>query len=121
MTETTNKTSALVTLCAAVFLVPFMGSAINLCLPQISAAFDMKAVTLSWIATSYLITTAIFQVPFARLGDLFGRKKVFIAGILLFSIFGILCSFAPAGGFLIAFRALSGMGAAMLSARIWRF
>jgi EmrB/QacA subfamily drug resistance transporter len=112
--STTNKTSALIILCAAVFLVPFMGSAINLCLPQISATFDMKAVTLSWIATSYLITTAIFQVPFARLGDLFGRKKVFIAGILLFSIFGILSSLAPTGGLLIAFRALSGLGAAML-------
>jgi MFS family permease len=44
-----------------------MGSAINLALPQIGATFSMKAVSLSWIATSYLIVSAIFQVPFARL------------------------------------------------------
>ena len=61
-----DQKSALVILCAAAFLVPFMGSSINLSLPQISDALSMKAVSLSWIATAYLITTAVFQVPFAR-------------------------------------------------------
>ncbi|GHT61013.1 MFS transporter [Bacteroidia bacterium] len=91
-----------------------MGSAINLSLPQISETFSMKAVSLSWIATSYLIVTAIFQVPFARLGDMFGRKKVFIAGIAIFGIFTFLCGFAPSGDALIVFRGLSGLGSAMM-------
>jgi EmrB/QacA subfamily drug resistance transporter len=91
-----------------------MGSAINLSLPQISETFSMKAVSLSWIATSYLIVTAVFQVPFARLGDMVGRKKVFISGIAIFSLFNLLCGFAPSGDALIVFRGLSGLGSAMM-------
>lgn len=109
-----RKNSILTFLCLASFLVPFMGSAINLSLPQISETFSMKAVSLSWIATSYLIVTAIFQVPFARLGDMFGRKKVFIGGIAIFSLFNLLCGFAPSGDALIVFRGLSGLGSAMM-------
>jgi EmrB/QacA subfamily drug resistance transporter len=114
MQKETNRNLALFVLCSASFLVPFMGSAINLSLPQISATFSMKAVWLSWIATSYLITTAVFQVPFARLADLLGRKKVFIAGIALFGFTTFLCGLAPSGGVLIVFRALSGLGCAMM-------
>ena len=109
-----RKNPVLTFLCLASFLVPFMGSAINLSLPQISGAFSMKAVSLSWIATSYLIVTAIFQVPFARLGDMFGRKKVFIGGIAIFGLFTFLCGFAPSGEVLIIFRGLSGLGSAMM-------
>jgi EmrB/QacA subfamily drug resistance transporter len=114
MQKETNRNSALVVLCSASFLVPFMGSAINLSLPQISETFSMKAVSLSWIATSYLIATAVFQVPFARLADLVGRKKVFIAGLALFSLTTFLCGLAPSGVGLIVFRVLSGLGCAMM-------
>ena len=74
----------------------------------------MKAVSLSWIASSYLISTAIFQVPFARLGDLIGRKKVFIGGVTLFSLTTFLCGLSASGLMLILFRALSGIGSAMM-------
>jgi MFS family permease len=114
MPYVTNKNSALVVICSASFLVPFMGSSINLALPQISATFSMKAISLSWIATSYLITTAIFQVPFARLADMIGRRKVFVWGIVLFSITTFLCGWSPSGVLLIVLRALSGLGAAMM-------
>ncbi|MDR3219632.1 MAG: MFS transporter [Dysgonamonadaceae bacterium] len=109
-----KKNPALAVLCTASFLVPFMGSAINLSLPQISETFSMKAVSLTWIATAYLMATAVFQVPFARLADLVGRKKVFISGISLFSITTFLCGFSPSGQVLIAFRAFSGLGCAMM-------
>ena len=109
-----NKNSALTVLCVASFLVPFMGSAINLSLPGIAESLALKAVSLSWIATAYLITTAVFQVPFARLADLIGRKKVFISGILLFSLATFFCGFAPSGTILIALRAVSGLGCAMM-------
>lgn len=74
----------------------------------------MKAVSLSWIATAYLIATAIFQVPFARLADLVGRKKIFITGLALFSISTFLCGMAYSGTMLIIFRAISGIGSAMV-------
>ena len=114
MQKATNKKSALFILCLASFLVPFMGSAINLALPQISETFSMDAISLSWIASAFLITTAIFQVPFARLGDLIGRKKVFIIGIALFCISAFLCGLAPSGTLLIVFRAFSGLGCSMI-------
>ena len=109
-----DQKSALVILCAAAFLVPFMGSAINLSLPQISDALSMKAVSLSWIATAYLITTAVFQVPFARLADLIGRKKIFIVGVALYSLTAFVSGLATNGTMLIVFRAISGLGAAMM-------
>lgn len=105
----------LIVICVASFLVPFMGSALNLALPQISEVFSMKAVTLTWVATAYLISTAIFQIPFARLADLVGRKKVFLFGVLIFSVCTFLCGFAPSGAALIVLRFLSGIGSAMTS------
>ncbi|MDR0864050.1 MAG: MFS transporter [Candidatus Symbiothrix sp.] len=114
MQHDTTKFPVLFVICMAAFLVPFMGSAINLALPQISATFSLKAVSLSWIASSYLIASAIFQVPFARLADLIGRKKVFIFGLAFFSITTFLCGIAPSGWVLITLRGLSGLGAAMI-------
>ncbi|MDR1339698.1 MAG: MFS transporter [Prevotellaceae bacterium] len=109
-----SKNPALLIICLASFLVPFMGSAINLSLPQIGKSFSMGAVFQSWIATVYLITAAIFQVPFARLADLFGRKKVFVQGLALFSISTFLCGLSFSGTMLIVLRALAGMGSAMM-------
>ncbi|MDR1456197.1 MAG: MFS transporter, partial [Tannerella sp.] len=114
MQKQINQNWALLTLCSASFLVPFMSSAINLSLPQIGKAFSMGAVSQSWIAAIYLITTAIFQVPFARLADLFGRKKIFIAGLVLFGISTFLCGLSVSGTMLIILRALSGLACAMM-------
>lgn len=110
----TNPNKALAVLCAAAFLVPFMGSALNLALPQINDQFDMTAVTLPWIATSYLIATAIFQIPFARVADIVGRKKIFIIGISIFTICSVLCGFSTSAAMLIILRIVSGTGSAMM-------
>ena len=106
--------SALWAICIAAFLVPFMGSALNLALPQISEAFSLKAVTLTWMATSYILSTAIFQIPFARMGDLIGRKKVFMMGVFGFSCCMFLSGFAFSGMMLITLRFITGMCSAMM-------
>ena len=108
-----NKNLALFVLCLSSFLVPFMGSALNLALPQISGEFKMNAVALSWISTIYLISTAVFQVPFARLADMYGRKKVYIAGVLLFVVSSLACGLASTGTQLITLRLVAGLGSAM--------
>ena len=110
----TPVSKALGALCLTAFLVPFMGSALNLALPQISQEFSLNAVGLTWIATAYLIATAIFQIPFARLGDIWGRKKVFLCGVSFFSLCTFLSGLAPSGTALISLRALSGIGSAMM-------
>ncbi len=112
--KTTAPQRGLLVLCLSSFLVPFMGSALNLALPQISEAFSMKAITLTWMTTIYLISTAVFQIPFAKLGDMFGRKKIFISGIFIFSVATILCALAPSSEIFIVLRFFAGIGSAML-------
>lgn len=114
MEKKVNPSRILLVISMAAFLVPFMGSALNLALPDIGTQFSLNAVSLTWISTAYLIATAIFQIPFARIADMFGRKKVFILGILIFAISSYLCGVATSGAYLIAFRALSGLGSAMI-------
>lgn len=96
------------------FLNPFMGSSINLALKQIGIEFSMSAVQLSWISMSYLLSSAIFLVPFGKLGDLYGRRKMLLIGIIGFSITTLLCSVAFDAVSLIIFRLLQGIFSAMM-------
>lgn len=109
-----HSKQGLIVICIAAFLVPFMGSALNLALPEISKAFSLNAVMLTWLATIYLISTAVFQIPFARIADIVGRKKIFLGGVALFSLSCFLCAFACSGVELLALRFLSGIGSSMM-------
>ncbi len=113
-TQDIKSGRVLAVICVAAFLVPFMGSALNLALPGIGEAFSMKAVTLTWMSTAYLIPTAILQVPFARLADMIGRRKVFEWGVAGFALFTILSGFAPSAATMIILRFLSGVCSAMM-------
>lgn len=104
----------LIILCLANILVPFMTSAINLALPFINEELSLSARMASWIPTSYMLTTAILQIPCARLADMYGRKKIFISGIVLFTIFSVLCGLATTGSWLIVWRIMTGVGSAMM-------
>ncbi len=95
-------------------LVPFMGSSLNLALPYINETLSLDVVTSSWIPTSYMLFTAIFQVPCARLADMIGRKKIYITGVALFTLFSFLSCLADTGFTLIVYRCLSGIGSAMM-------
>jgi MFS family permease len=109
-----HSKQGLTVICIAAFLVPFMGSALNLALPEISEAFTLNAVMLTWLTTIYLISTAVFQIPFARIADIVGRKKIFLSGVALFSISCFLCAFARSGAELLVLRFLSGIGSSMM-------
>ncbi len=96
------------------FLTPFISSSINIALPTIGQKLHLDAVALDWVATSYLLAAAAFLVPFGRVADIWGRKRVFQMGIVINVVASILCALAPSGGWLIAFRALQGIGGAMM-------
>jgi EmrB/QacA subfamily drug resistance transporter len=98
------------------FLVPFTGSSITVALPAMAAQFHVDAVTLGWITSAYIIAAAVFIVPFGRYADIVGRKRIFLYGVLIFSIASLACAFAPSEEILIAFRFLQGIGGAMLFA-----
>lgn len=108
-----RKYTLLIT-CTASFLTPFMGSAINLAIPAIGMEFNSSALLLGWVATSYILASAAFLVPFGRLADIVGRKKIFILGIISFFLSSILCGAAWSIESLIVFRVLQGIGSAML-------
>ncbi|SHJ05369.1 MFS transporter [Desulfofundulus thermosubterraneus] len=98
----------------ASFLTPFMGSAVNLAIPAIGREFHLDALMLNWIVTSYLLASSVFLLPFGRAADLYGRKKVFLAGIITYTLFSLLSGLATSGEMLILFRILHGIGGAMI-------
>lgn len=77
------------------FLPPFMASSINIALPAIGDEFSMDAILLSWIATSYLLSAAVFMVPFGKVADIYGMKKVFFIGLFIFTASSLVAFFAP--------------------------
>ncbi|MBI2958206.1 MAG: MFS transporter [Chloroflexi bacterium] len=109
-----SKSIALFISCAAAFLTPFMVSSLNVALPSIGKEFAMSAVLLSWVPTGYLLASAIFLVPFGRLSDIHGRKKVFLWGSVVYTVACLLLPFSTSGDMLIAFRVLEGVGSAAL-------
>ena len=98
------------------FLIAFMGSAINLALPSIGKEFGADTILLSWIVTSYLLSSAVFLVPFGRLSDIYGRKKVFLAGMIIFSLTSLLCAFSAGIYMLLILRVIQGVGSSMIFA-----
>jgi EmrB/QacA subfamily drug resistance transporter len=106
--------SVLAVVCLSTALVPFTGSSINLALPYIAEELSMNAIALSWVITSFLLSSAIFQIPMGRLGDMLGRKKLLIVGVILFTLASIACAFAFSGSQLIIARFIQGFAGAML-------
>ncbi len=97
----------------AAFVTPFMGSSINIALPLIGKEFAMDAITLGWISTSYLLAVSIFLVPFGRIADIYGRKRIFTWGIIVYTISSLLTGLSTSANLLIAFRILQGISGAM--------
>jgi EmrB/QacA subfamily drug resistance transporter len=110
----TSKKFVLIAATLGSFLTPFMGSSINVALPSLGKELEMDAVLLGWVATAYLIAAAMFLVPFGRIADIQGRKKVFTLGILSYTIASLLCGFSTSAFMLIALRVLQGIGGAMI-------
>jgi EmrB/QacA subfamily drug resistance transporter len=96
------------------FLTPFDSSAVNIALPSIGAEFHMDAIALSWIATAYLLSAALFLVPFGKIADINGRKRIFLYGIAIFSFASLAMTMVPSTGLMIAIRIVQGLGGAMI-------
>ena len=95
------------------FLNPFLISSVNVALPDIEKALSLNAITLSWIITSYLLSSAVLLLPMGKFADTRGIKKVFRIGVILFSITTLLCGLSLTGNMLIILRTLQGIGGSM--------
>jgi EmrB/QacA subfamily drug resistance transporter len=95
--------------------IAFLDSTVvNVALPSIKAEFETGFSSLQWTVDAYLLTLGAFLLVGGSLGDLFGRRRIFILGLGGFTFASLLCGIAPSISFLIAARALQGLGAAML-------
>ena len=111
----TNRWIVLVLVCLAQFMVVLDATIVNVALPSIQADLHFSPGNLAWIINSYTLLFGGFLLLGGRAADLFGRKRIFLAGVVLFSIASMLCGLAQSQGTLIAFRALQGLGAALVS------
>ena len=106
---------ALALLCVAQFVVVLDASIVNVALPTIGEALDFSEGNLPWVVNAYVLTFGGFLLLGGRLADLLGRRRVFMAGLLLFAIASLAGGLATNSGQLIAARAVQGLGAAILS------
>ncbi|MBR1368193.1 MFS transporter [Methanocalculus chunghsingensis] len=96
------------------FLTPFIGSMVNLAIPQIGSEFGADAILLGWIPTVYLLASAMFLIPIGKMADIYGRRKIFTIGILIIGLTAFLAPFSPSIMVLIGIRALQGIGSACI-------
>jgi EmrB/QacA subfamily drug resistance transporter len=115
MSNGTSKGVVLLVATTASFIFPFMGSAVNIALPSLGKELSLDAVMLGWIATAYLLSSATFLVPFGRIADIYGRKKIFICGIVIFTLSSLFAGMASSAHMLISCRVFQGIGGAMLA------
>jgi multidrug resistance protein len=113
MSDRSTKISALIVTGISSFITPFMLSAVTIALPGIQKSFSIDAVLLTWIATAYILTSSVFLIPIGKIADIYGRKKIYIGGLALFTISNFLCAFAGSIETLILLRIFVGIGAAM--------
>jgi EmrB/QacA subfamily drug resistance transporter len=106
---------ALALIVAAQFMVVLDVAIVNVALPSIKTDLDFSQESLQWVVTSYAILFGGFLLLGGRLADLLGRRRLFIAGVIIFTVSSLLDGLAWSEGSLIAFRSLQGLGAALLS------
>jgi len=111
-----DQTMVLIVTTMAGFLAAFMGSAINIALPLIGLEFQASAVTLSWISLAYILAAGAVLMPAGRIADLYGRKRIFVWGMLVFALVAFASALAPSETVLIALRVVQGLGAALVFA-----
>ncbi|HET7451062.1 MAG TPA: MFS transporter [Gaiellaceae bacterium] len=110
-----NRWKALTIVCAAFFMTILDVSIVNVALPSIGRSLHFSRDNLQWVVTAYAITFGGFLLLGGRAADLLGRRRVFLAGVLLFTGASFLCGLAWSEGVLIAARAVQGLGAAIIS------
>jgi EmrB/QacA subfamily drug resistance transporter len=109
---------ALVVLSVGQLMVALDGTVVNVALPTIQRELNFSHASLAWIVNGYLITFGGLLLLAGRLGDLIGRKRLFLIGVAAFSIFSVLCGASQSAGMLIAARFLQGGSAALMASMV---
>jgi len=97
------------------FMIMLDNTVVNVALPSIERDLHVSISSLEWVVTAYALTFAALLITGGKLGDLFGRRRIFIVGIAIFTLSSLACGLAPSSGFLIGARAVQGVGAALMN------
>lgn len=108
------RRTALVVSCASSFMTPYLSSAVSIAMPSIAGELGLNAVSLGWVNTSFLVAAAALLLPFGKLGDMTGRKRIYLIGNALYVLFALVAAFSPNGAVLIGMGALLGAAGAMI-------
>jgi EmrB/QacA subfamily drug resistance transporter len=97
------------------FMIMLDNTIVNVALPSIERSLHMSISSLEWIVTAYALTFAALLITGGKLGDMYGRRKMFVFGLAIFTLASLACGLAPSAGFLIGARAVQGIGAALMN------
>src|SRR5881628_2602113 len=111
----TNPWVILVLICFAQFMVVLDATVVNVALPSIQADLGLSEANLQWIVNAYTLVFGGFLLLGGRAGDLLGRKRLFLFGLVVFTLASLANGLASSSGMLIGFRAVQGLGAAFIS------
>jgi EmrB/QacA subfamily drug resistance transporter len=117
--EDPNRWKALAVLGVAYLMVVLDVSIVNVALPSIQKELDFSPENLQWVVSAYALTFGGFLLLGGRVGDLLGRRWLFMVGLGAFALFSLACGLATSSGMLIAFRALQGLGGAILAPSVF--
>lgn len=104
----------LAAMCFALFMIMLDNTVVNVALPSIKKDLDASIATLTWTVSAYTLSLAVLLITGGRLGDIFGRRKVFLVGVVLFAASSAFIGFSQTDAWLIAGRVLQGAGAALM-------
>jgi EmrB/QacA subfamily drug resistance transporter len=113
-----SQWTALALLLTAPFMVVLDFFIVNVAIPSLSVDLHAGSTVIEWVVAGYGLTTAIGLVAAGRLGDRVGRRRVFWAGMLVFTLASAVCGLAPSGGTLVAARLVQGLGAALVTPQV---
>jgi EmrB/QacA subfamily drug resistance transporter len=114
VTEENGKWWTLGAMCFALFMVMLDNTVVNVSLPSIQRSLHASLSSLEWTVNAYTLTFAVLMVTGGRLGDIFGRRKMFLFGVAVFGLSSAAIGFAPSDTALVLFRAVQGVGAAFM-------
>src|ERR1700730_9891136 len=114
MHDGTRRWWALGAMCFALFMIMLDNTVVNVALPSIQRSLNASTSSLEWTVNAYTLSFAVLLVTGGRLGDLFGRRRVFLAGVIIFAGSSAAIGFSPSDTWLVAWRAVQGVGAALM-------
>ena len=114
--EENKKWWTLAAVSFGLFMIMLDNTIVNVALPSIQRSLHMSLSSLEWIVTAYALTFAALLITGGKLGDLYGRRKMFMAGLVVFTLASLACGLATTQWFLVAARSVQGLGGAVASA-----